>query len=244
VKSSNLLRTLAVLILAAPTVGCSLSIEQILEIQDGSHMNLAFAGFPGNPFPDAPADTLQLSGGTVMLLDISLSLLDYLDGVADGTIDVLDLLIAVPSIDLNGLEQYRTGNICILLDETQESGGTFTYDLLAQEAAFDVAIATNGFVTNRGFASLLVGGKIPFPFAFNATTHMTAVDVVGLVAGTGSLEVEQDLDDYIILPVRIGTTILELVYHVTGSVGLASTDTFPTPPIVVNCLEFLETQGT
>lgn len=240
---ASVARAFAALWLVVPAVGCSLSVDQILEIRDGSHLDLAFAGIPSNPLPDAEADVLPLTGGTVMRLDVSLSLLDYLDGVADGDIEVLDLLIAVPAFHLFGSETYYTGDICIVLDETRENGGAFTYDLIDETATFDLVLETLGLVGNPAFAAFLPGGAIRFPFAFQSSSEMTAVDAVGLFSGTGRLEVEEEVDEYVVFPLSFGTSQLDLLFHVTGTIGLRSTDAFPTPPLVLSCLEFLESRG-
>jgi len=231
------LRPLALVALAASTVGCSLSIDQILEIDEGSALNMALAGTANNPRPDGVPNILELSGGAVMRLDVSLSLLDYLDGVADGDIEVLDLLLAVPEVLL--FQVIPTGDLCIVLDGEVENGGTFTYDLLAQEAAFDLVMNTLALSQSPTFSNLVPGGAMEFPFAFDATTEMSAVDLLGLLTGTGTLQVQEDVDQYVILPILFGSSVLEWRFHVTGTVGMTSTDAFPTPPGVLSCLEFL-----
>ena len=88
-----------------------------------------------------------------------------------------------------------------MLDQTANNGGTFSYDVLAEEAAFDVFVGTRAIPVIEDFAKLIRGGAFAFPFDLEASIPLPLVDALGLVTGTGSLEVTQTLDEYYTVPV-------------------------------------------
>jgi len=222
------------LLLAGGSVGCSLSIDQILEMQEGSAVELFMIPTSGD---DIPQGTLEFEGGTVMRIDVSTSLLDYLDGTVDGDVEVLDIFFAIPSIKFLGA--IPTGTICVIPDGAVESGGSFAYDVLQQEAFFDVLVATLAIPTSPTVRPVLVGGAFSFPFDLESTIPLTLVDAIGLVSGTGSLEVSQPIDD--IFEVKAFGGAATYYMRATGEVTLASTDAFPFTPLMQECLTFLET---
>jgi hypothetical protein len=220
--------------LAGGSVGCSLSIEQILAMQEGSGIDLAMVAVNG----EIPQGRLVFEGGTVMQIDVSTSLLDYLDGTVDGDVAVLDLFFAAPSIRFLGAIQ--TGNICVILDGATDNGGTFAYDVVQQEAAFDVFVGTVAYPSEPAVGLVLQGGAFKFPFDLQATIPLTLVDALGLVSGTGSLSVTQAIDDTFPVPAFGGA--ITYYIHASGEVTLASADAFPFTPRMGECLEFLESR--
>jgi len=218
-------------------VGCSLSIDQILEMQEGSGVDLAIVAPDG--VNEHRVGGFQFQGGTVMRINVSTTLADYLDGTADGDVEVLDLLFAIPS---SVFILLPTGTICVMLDEEFDNGGTFSYNVLAQEATFDVAVGTKAVPISPLFANAIRGGALEFPFDLESTIPLTLLDAIGLASGTGSLVVTQPVDLYtsVALVSVSGDPADDIVIplHVTGEVTLESTDTFPTPPLVLDCLEF------
>jgi hypothetical protein len=175
---------------------------------------------------ELPQGRMEFQGGTVMRINVSTSLLDYLDGTVDGDVEILDLLFGVEGFKFL---IFDAGLLCVVLDDPP-GGGTFNYDVLAQEATFDMIVNTKALVTDPYFAANLPGGAFIFPFALNSTIPLTLLDAVGLFTGTSSVEVTQPLD-------MIFTTPFWL--HVKGEVTLYSTDSFPATPAVLSCVDYL-----
>jgi hypothetical protein len=223
---------------AGGSVGCSLSVDQILEMQEGSAVDLAIVSADGTS--ELPQGRLVFEGGTAMRINVSTSILDYLDGTMDGEVEVLDLLFAVPGF------QFRivnTGLVCVVLDENADNGGAFQYSIADQEATFDVLIGTRAIPVQGLFGSLIRNGAFEFPFDLESTIPLTLIDALGLFTGTGSLEVSQDLDAFYTVPlINVKNDPSQdnlLPVHVTGSVTLQSVDTFPFTPLMADCLNAL-----
>ena len=89
-------RVLAVLLgsLAMGSLGCSLSIDQIFAMQEGSGLDVCVSGRLYGASCRKGASPFD--GGTVMRIHVSTTLLDYLDGTVDGDVELLDLLFAIP----------------------------------------------------------------------------------------------------------------------------------------------------
>jgi hypothetical protein len=237
-RFSKFLFVVSVLLLSVGSVGCSLSVDQILEMQDGSGVDLAIVSADGTT--ELPQGRLEFEGGTAMRIDVSTSLLDYLDGTMDGDVEVLDLLFAVPGFQFLIV---NTGLVCVVLDEAADNGGTFQYDLANQAATFDVFIGTRAIPVQGLFGSLIRNGAFEFPFDLQSTIPLTLVDALGLFTGTGSLEVTQDLDAFYTVPlINVKNDPSQdnpLPVHVTGTVTLQSVDTFPFTPLMSDCLDAL-----
>ena len=221
---------------ALGTVGCNVSIEQIFEMQPGSGVNVSQIKLDGS---ELFMDHMTFEGGTVMRIDVSTDLFDYLDGTVDGDVTIVDLLFGIPNFKFFFV---NTGLICAVLDDPP-GGGTFAYDVLAQQASFDVLVNTKAVITNALVAQMMPGGAFKFPFDLEASMPLTLVDALGLVTGTGSLTVTQHLDDVFIAeyyPDRNNypNWTVPLKMHVVGDVTLSTTDTFPTPPTVLGCLTY------
>jgi hypothetical protein len=223
--------------LALGSVGCSLQIDQIFEMQEGSGVDVALVSLDGQY--ELPMGRLAFQGGTVMRITTSATLLDYIDGTVDGDVEIVDLLFAVPNMKFLILNM---GLVCVVLDDPP-GGGTFTYDVLAQEAAFDVLVNTKAIITQAAYAQLIQGGAFKFPFDLQAAIPLTLVDALGLFTGTGSLEVTQALDAFYVVPYTPNiwdpSIVRPLTIHVVGEVTLNSTDAFPATPDVVGCLDAL-----
>lgn len=234
-RSSKLVLTAVLACVAMGSVACSLQIDQIFAMQEGSGVDVFL--------PDGNVDLFQgrlaFEGGTVMRIHISTTLFDYLDGTVDGDVEILDLLFGVPGFRF---VIFSTGLICVALDDPP-GGGSFTYDVLAEEATFDMIVNTKAVVTNLILARLLRDGAFKFPFHLQSTIPLPLVDALGMFTGTGSLEVTQALDDYYEARIAIvkDDPSRDLVYtiHVKGEVTLATTDTFPVTPNVLACIDYL-----
>lgn len=216
------------------SVACSLSIDQTFEMQPGSGVDVYQVGRFGEAF----VDRLVFDGGAVMRIDVSTTLLDYLDGTVDGDVQIVDLLFAVPDFKFI---IFFTGLICVVPDDPP-GGGTFQYDVAAQQAHFDVVANAKALITNF-LANMIRGGAFRMPFALQSTMPLTLVDALGLFTGTGSLQVTQPIDEYYNIPlVNIpDDPSQDYIYpiHVKGEVTLKSTDTFPATPNVLACVDYL-----
>ena len=237
-RGSNRLLAAVLCCVAMGSVGCSLTIDQIFEMQPGSGADVSIIAFgSGQEFPQG---RLSFEGGTVMRIDVSTSLLDYLDGTVDGDVAILDLLFAVGKFTFLGM---NAGLTCVVPDDPV-GGGTFSYAALAQQATFDVIVNTKALITNAVFAGLVRGGAFKFPFHLVATMPLTLLDALGLFTGTGSLTVTQPLDAYYTVPMvqdpNNPAFDWQLPIHVKGEVTLTTTDAFPVTPTVQACLDYLD----
>jgi hypothetical protein len=222
--------------IALGTVGCSVQIEQIFEMQPGSGVDVSQVKFDQT---ELFLDHMTFEGGTVMRIDVSTDLLDYLDGTVDGDVTIVDLLFGIPNFKFFFV---NTGLICAVLDDPP-GGGTFAYEVLAQQASFDVLVNTKAVITNPLVAPMMPGGAFKFPFDLQASMPLSLVDALGLVTGTGSLTVTQHLDSFFIAEyypdkANYPNWTVPLQMHVVGDVTLNTTDTFPTPPTVLSCLDY------
>ena len=216
----RLVLTLAVSALALNAVACHLQIEQLLAVQDGSQMEIGILSLPPAIQP--------LEGGSVMNIDIRIGLLDLLLGSIDGDIEVGELLIAAPGFNFLGNPALNTGAICVVPVETDPGGGTFEANLHAHTATFDVAINTIALLGNPVLAATLPGGGFAFPFALQSEIPFGLAEMLGLLTGSGDIEITQPIDQDLSLVV-LGSTITG---HVGGEITLASADAFPTSPLL------------
>jgi len=234
VKRSNLVLAAVLGWMTLGATACSLQIDQTFAMQEGSGVDVFLVGDYG----ELPLDRLVFEGGTVMRIIVSTTLLDYLDGTVDGDVEILDLLFAIPNFKFL---VFYTGRLCVVLDDPP-GGGTFSYDVLAEEATFDVLVNTKAVITTF-FANLIRGGSFKFPFDLESTIPLTLVDALGLFTGTGSLEVTQPIDAYYTVPIiKVAddpSQDFQYPLHVKGEVTLQSTDTFPVTPDVLGCLDYL-----
>jgi hypothetical protein len=228
----KLVMTLAVSALAMTAAGCSLNVQQLLGVQDGSHLDITLS----SPIPlTAPPQALE--GGTVMNIKIKITLLDLLFGSFKGNIDVKELLIAAPGfiVPLVG----PTNQICVVpADPNNPGGGTFNANTFKKTATFDVTTDTLALVGNPTLAALLPGGGFPFPFHLQSSVPFTLADALGLLNGSGNISITQPIDQD--LAFNIGP--IAAAGHVGGEITLASADAFPTSPLLDSCLALLASQ--
>lgn len=235
-RRNKILMLLTTLALAVPSVGCSLSIEQILEMQEGSQFELTVLTLP-------PA-VLELEGGMVMDIDISIGLFDLILGNVDGDIGIGELLFAAPPFDFLGLPAYNTGNICVVPQEGDPGGGTFDGNIYASQATFDVTLNTIALIGNPVLAANLPGGGFPFAFHIVSQQALGLSEMLGLLTGSGGgLNITQTLDEDVTIPLDPdgpgGADPVELPGHIGGQVIIASADAFPTTPLLDECIDFL-----
>jgi hypothetical protein len=226
---TKILLTLAVSALAMTGTGCHLQVEQLLAVQPASHLDLTIT----KPFPiTAPPQALQ--GGTVMDIDIKISLLDLLFGSFNGDISVKELLIGAPGFVLPLVG--NTQQICVVpADPNNPGGGTFSANTFKKTATFDVTTDTIALVGNPAIAALLPGGGFPFPFHLQSSVPFTLKDALGLLNGSGNITVTQAINQD--LAFKLGS--IDAAGHVGGSITLASADAFPTSPLLDSCLALL-----
>jgi hypothetical protein len=221
----KLLMTAAVTVLAMHSVACSLQIESTLALEDGSAMELEIPS--GSP----NVVSVPIEGGTVMGIDVGIGLLDLLFGSIEGDVSVVELLFASTGFSILGVD---TQELCVIPDPVDAGGGTFTADLFHSTASFDVTINTRGVVGNPVLAAAFPDG-FPFPFALQSEVPMTLGEMLGLLTGSGSLSIEQELDDELLLMVGA----LEIPIHLGGTLTLASADAFPTSALLDTCLDIV-----
>jgi hypothetical protein len=234
-QRSKRFMVLALAAVAFHSTACSLTIEQILAMQEGSTFELSVL--------DLPATVLPVEGGTVMNIDIFISIFDLILGDFEGDITTGDLLFTAPPFNFLGIPAFNTGEICVVLDEVDPGGGTFEANLYSGSATFDVQLNTVILIGNPVLAALLPGGGFAFPFDLQSTVPLSLGDMLGLLTGSGDLQISQTLDqstDFELDPDGPGgnpPTVLPA--HIGGTLTLASADAFPTSPLLEDCIEFL-----
>lgn len=227
-------RVLMVLIAAAfatGSIGCSIQTETILEMQEGSELVLAVAAFP--------AQNLPLEGGTVMNIDVSIGLFDLIFGNIGGDITVGELLFATPPFAFLGIPALFTEEVCVVPAAGPPSTGQFSANIYQELASFDLNLTTIALIGNENLAAALPGGGLEFPFDLSAEVPMSLGDMLGLLTGSGDLEITQDVDLDLMLDVSLGGPPITLPAHVGGSLTLAGTDAFPTSQLLDDCIAFL-----
>jgi hypothetical protein len=232
-RHTRLLLTSLLVLFASASVGCSLQIEKTFAMQPGSGIDMYFT-----TYDDPPVDTYQgsigLDGGTVMTIDVSTSLLDYLDGTMDGQVTVSEVLFNTTDLIFFG---FNLGPMCIAL--SGPSGGSFEYQVVQQTAAFDVVVDTSAELLDKTYAAFIGSDTIPFPFHLAAEMPLGLADALGLFAGTSEMTVTQPIDEHIVF--GEGTTPTPLKVHMLGTVTLTTQDTFPTSPLIEQCLALAST---
>jgi len=234
--SSRAARLAIVTLFAANSVACSLNIESILGVQEGSAMEITVLSLP--------PQVLELEGGTVMNIDVNLSLLDLILGRGiNGDISIGELLFTAPPFDFLGIPVFNTHEICVVKDENLPSGGDFNADLGDQMATFDVVLNTIALIGNPVLAANLPGGGFAFPFNLNSQVPLSLGDMLGLLTGSGDLEITQPLDEDIDIVLDPdgpgGNPGQTLAGHIGGSITIEDVDVFPTSPLLEDCIAFL-----
>lgn len=231
-RKTKLTMTLAVAALAANSVACSLQLEQILEVQEGSTLEIGVA--------DLPPEVLEIEGGTVMGIDVTIGFFDLLFGSIEGDVEVPELLIAAPGFPFLGIPAFNTGTICVV--PQAPGAGTFEADLHADTAAFDVTVDTIALLGNPTLANALPDGGFPFPFQLQSEVPFGLAEMLGLLTGSADLEVTQEIDlpfeVEVSLPPILPPTLIQGT--VGGEITLASTDAFPTSVLLDECIARLE----
>jgi hypothetical protein len=214
--------TLALAALSLNATACSLSLEQILAVQEGSQLEIQILSLP--------PDIQPLQGGTVMNIDIEIGLFDLIFGSFDGDIDVAELLIGAPGFNFLGNPGLNTGVICVV--PQTPGGGTFEADIYDGTATFDVQIDTIALLGNPVLAALLPGGGFPFPFDLQSTLPFGLAEMLGLLVGSGDLEITQEVDQ----PISVVVLGSPITGHVGGAITLASADAFPSSTLLDACI--------
>ena len=230
-KRNKLMMTLGLLVMAANTVACSLQIDQILEVQDGSEMTIGIGG--------QPPDVLPLEGGTVMTIDVTIGFFDLLLGNVNGDVTVDDLLIAAPPFNVLGIPALNTGTVCVVPQDGGAAGGTFHANIYGGTADFDVTVDTIALIENPILAALLPGGGFPFPFQLQNTVPFGLSDMLGFLTGSGSFAISQDIDMDIQIDIDGPGPYPPVPAHIGGSIDMASADAFPTSPLLDDCIALL-----
>jgi hypothetical protein len=240
-SKSHAVRIALLVLLASGAIGCNLSIDQIFAMKDGSSLQTFLVSNDGTL--EIPQGVMTFEGGAVMHITISSNLLDYLDGTVNGDVALPDLLFAIPGMRFF---LFDTGLICVALGDPP-GGGSFEYKVLPQTAAFDVTVNTEALPVDPVYQRSMKDGKFLFPFHLQSEIPLSLIDALGLFTGTGSMEVSQHIDQRFDVQVRSCpncTDYLTFHFGVRGDIALASTDTFPATPKVLQCVDFLAGQGT
>jgi hypothetical protein len=219
------------LLFASASVGCSLSIEKTFAVQEGSGFDMFFVTYDEPPL-EYPNGRLTLDGGTVMTIDVSVDLLDYLDGTMDGEVTIGDLMFTATGLSFFG---FQLGPLCIAL--SGPSGGSFEYQVLNQTAAFDVMVDTSAIMLDKTYMAFVGTDTFAFPFHMQAEMPLTLVDALGLFAGTSEMSVSQDVDELMLF----GTGPTPIKVHILGTVNLITQDAFPTTPLIEQCIAEVST---
>lgn len=223
---------LFVALVAATGLGCGeIEMPIDLALEQPSELTLELPIFPP-PFDQA---TTSLVGGvqTTIIADLGLlKLLGALVGKAiPAEIVIDDILIAGSEILIGG--GLPTGAICLFQDPDLASGGTAKLNLLLGAAAFDMTLNTRLGLTDPLLGGLL-GEPAPFTQVVSAVTPLSIGDMLAMLGGGGGgLALTQEIDATF-GPVPILGTI-----HVTGALTLASSDEFPSDPLLDTCADFI-----
>lgn len=224
----KLTMTLALTLVAVHSVACSLQIEQILEVQDGSEFSIQILNLPPS--------VLTLEGGTIQNIDIQIGFFDLLFGNIDGDITVAELLIASPSINILGIP---TGEVCVIPDPVDPGSGTFDANIYAATATFDVQLNTVALVANPVLAAVLPGGGFAFPFSLTSNVPFGLGEMLGLLTGAGSLEISQSVNEVLAIDLDGPGPQPPIPGTLTGQMNLASADAFPTSPLLDACIALI-----
>jgi hypothetical protein len=219
----------------APAIGCGqIELPVTLALEQPSDLTIELA------ITDPPLEeTTNLVGGveTTIVTNIGLKeLLGALVGKAiPADIQIDDILIAGTEI-LIGPEgdpgALPTGTICLFQDPDLASEGGASFNLLLGVAAFDMTLNTKLGLTDP-LLNMLLGGPQPFQQVVSAMVPVSLTDMLALLTGGGSgLALSQDIDASFNAPV-LGDV------HVTGTLTLASTDTFPSGPLLTECADYI-----
>ena len=227
----RLLLSSALVLFAFGSVGCSLAIEKTFAMQPGSGFDMFFVTYDEPPL-EYPNGRLTLDGGTVMTIDVSVDLLDYLDGTMDGDVTVGDLLFTATGLSFFG---FQLGPLCIAL--SGPSGGSFEYAVLEQTAAFDVMVDTSAIMLDKTYMAFVGTDTFAFPFHMQAEMPLGLADALGLFAGTSEMTVTQNIDELMIF----GTGPQPFKVHIMGTVNLITQDAFPTNALIEQCLAEVST---
>lgn len=234
--SDRLRRQLLVLLLVGgvlPSIACgTVVIPTTLALESPSEITIAIPIFP----PPYDQETTSLVGGVETTITTELGLLELLGitiGIAlPADISVDDILIAGTEIVIGGL--LPTGTLCVALDPDLPGGGSALINPLLGVAEFNIALNTLIHITDPGLGGVL-GGALPFGAAINAVTPLSLGDLLDLMAGgTGGLSLTQEIDTTLPpdTPV-IGPS------QVTATLTLATTETFPSDPLLDECEAYL-----
>lgn len=228
---NKLKMTLVLGFVAFYSVACSLQVEQILAVQDGSELTIGIL--------DLPPDVLALEGGTVMSIDVSIGFFDLILGNVDGDVTVDELLIAAPPFNVLGIPALNTEEVCVVPQDGGAAGGTFEANIWGGTATFDVAIDTIALIGNPILAALLPGGGFAFPFDLESSVPFGLAEALGLLTGAGGFAVSQPVDMDIQIDIDGPGPQPALPAHIGGQIDLASVDAFPTSPLLDDCIAFL-----
>ena len=230
-RHTRLLLTSLLVLFASASVGCALSIEKTFAVQPGSGFDMFFVTYDDPP-QEYPNGRLTLDGGTVMTIDVSVDLLDYLDGTMDGDVTIGDLMFTATGLSFFG---FPLGPLCIAL--AGPSGGSFEYQVLNQTAAFDVVVNTNAVLLDKTYVAFVGTDTFAFPFHMQAEMPLGLADALGLFAGTSEMTVSQEVDENMIF----GTGPQPLKVHILGTVTLMTQDAFPTNTLIEQCIAEVST---
>lgn len=223
---SQALRLLAISLFAGHTVACGEITFPLTLATEGD--NFIDITIPAN---GTNTQTTFIDGGVEATLFAEFNLFDLIfQNPILGVLQFDDLLFAGTEF---AILNVPTGAVCIGPDPLISGGGTTTIDIFDQFIAFDAQLATVIEVEEPFIANQFPGG-LPFPIDISSTAPFSLLDLIGLLAGTGSgLAVSQDIDEIIEVPI-FGFPIPTLIQ---GTFTLGTANALPSSPE----LDFCET---
>jgi hypothetical protein len=234
-RTNKLLLMVTLAAFGANSIACSIEMESILEMEEGSQLELTVAPFPVIVMP--------LEGGTIMNIDVSIGFFDLLFGSISGAINVGELLFATAPFDFLGNPNLGTEEVCVVADPNSPGTGTFDADLWGSTATFAMTLNTIALIGNPVLAAALPGGGFGFPFDLESTVPLSLGDLLGMLVGAGDLAISQTINEDILLPVDLDgpgpSPPINLNAHAGGTLSLVSADAFPSTPLIVDCINFL-----
>jgi hypothetical protein len=233
------LKLLIVTAFAANSIACGpIVVDQILALDDTANNFIQLTLFPGGALESV--QDLDVDGGNIATIVMDNVILQFLGGNLAGTIDLVDMLWSTSPMNIFGIV---TGTNCVVLDPAGGNAGTVNYDVGAETYTVDL-LANTAIITTNPALYLALPNGFPFDISLSTSQAATLGDMLGILTGTGSMSIHQQVTDDIILTVAIGAGSLDIPTHLEVDLTLSSTDAFPTSARLTECIDFLANPPT